>query len=189
VTTPSIERNHDGAYVTRVRPSDLEALDTEAERRRDQDARGRAVAGNKLATGSGAKHALTHPLKAVRDAVQAAAGSAIAPDDAREVVKAALKLYAAHRRAVGHAALPVLARVLRAAVNDALSSYFTVRAAELGFGTELGLAMLDAAHRCENRAERSMTAALAFAKAIGSRPPTKPEESPWFEAEGEESGK
>ena len=55
-----------------------------------------------------------------------------------------------------------------------------------GFATEQGLALLDAAHRCENRAERGMTTALAFAKVAGTKP-QKPGETPWFEAEGEES--
>lgn len=167
-----IELSHGEPHLARTRPSDLEPVDTSTERNRSQNNRGLAVEGNELAKDRGAKHALTGPLKAIRDGVQDATGGAIATEDARQVVSAALKLYVANRRSLGTGKVPVLARLVRASVNDALATYYTAEAARVGFGTESGLAFVDAAHRCEARAERSMTAAIAFARAITK--PTTP---------------
>ena len=166
LATPSIEQNHDGAYVTRTRPSDLETVDTDAERRRNHGPDGRFVPRNDAGRDHGAHRELTKDLRAIRDAVQAVAGGALPPQEAREVVATALTLYGASRRALGNRSLVVTPRLLRAAVNDALAGYFTAQAALAGFATARGLELIDAAHRCENRAERAMTSALAFAKAL-----------------------
>jgi hypothetical protein len=182
-----IELSHGQPHLTRKRPSDLEAIDTRRERNRSQNKRGLVVEGNELAKDRGAKHALTGPLKAIRDGVQDAAGGALATEDARVVVSAALKLYVANRRALGTGKVPVLARLVRASVNDALATFYTAEAARVGFGSEAGLAYVDAAHRCEARAERGMTAAIAFVRAIGTGRAKGDEIPPWFLADGEET--
>jgi hypothetical protein len=186
---PTIERSHGDAYLTRVRQSDLEPVDAEAERSRNQDAKGRAKQGNKLGENRGAKHALTGPLKSITEAVQDAIGGAITPEDSKRVIADALKLYAANRRALGSGKVPVLARLIRVSVNDALATYYTTQAGAAGFATERGLELIDAAHRCENRAERAMTSALAFAKAIGVKAPPEARYAPGFdvEADGEDA--
>lgn len=171
MTLPTIERDKGGDYVTRTRLSDLETVETDADRRRNHNAKGHFLPGNDVARQHGAHGELTKDLKAIRDAVQQATAGAIAPEESREVARAALALYVANRRQLGQRAVLVLARVMRASVNDALAGYYTAKAAVVGFATEEGLAMLDAAHRCENRAERGMTTALAFAKVAGSKPP------------------
>lgn len=186
MTLPTIEKDNGGDYVTRTRLSDLETVDTDADRRRNHGADGRFLPHNDRGREHGAHGELTKDLKAISAGVQQVTGGAIAPDESREVARAALALYVANKRTLGQRTPLVLARVMRASVNDALASYFTAQAAVAGFATERGLTMLDAAHRCENRAERAMTTALAFAKAAGTKPP-KPEDTPWFEAEGEES--
>lgn len=186
MTLPTIERDKGGDYVTRTRLSDLETVDTAEQRARERDAAGRFQPGNEAARQHGAHRELTKDLKAIRDAVQQATASAIAPDESRDVARAALALYVANKRTVGQRTVLVLARVMRASVNDALANYYTAKAAAAGFATEDGLALLDAAHRCENRAERGMTVALAFSKVTTTKP-AKPGETPWFEAEGEES--
>jgi len=176
-------------YLARTRPSDLEPIDTERQRSAQQDAAGRFVVNNTAGAERGAKHDLVRPLRAVRDAVQDATGGSLPPEDSREVVRAALRLYASNRRSVGHTELPVLARLVRAAVNDALATYYTAEAARAGFATETGLALVDAAHRCEQRAERGMTAAIAFAKALGGKAAKGSGYAPGFDldTDGEET--
>ncbi|HEX3594010.1 MAG TPA: hypothetical protein VHU80_02880 [Polyangiaceae bacterium] len=184
-----IELSHGRPHLARTRQRDLEPIDAERERSAQQGAGGRFVANNTAGAERGAKHDLVRPLRAVRDAVQDATGGALAPEDSREVVRAALRLYTSNRRAVGHSELPVLARLVRAAVNDALATYYTAEAARVGFATEAGLALVDAAHRAEARAERSMTAALAFAKALGGKSTKGSGYAPGFEldTDGEET--
>jgi hypothetical protein len=92
-----------------------------------------------------------------------------------QVARDALALYAAAKRSVGCTAPLVLARLLRNAVNDVLADRLTAEALKAGVATERGAALLELAHRCEQRAERNLIAALAAAKALGGR---KPERNP-----------
>lgn len=180
MTTPSIEQSHGGDYVTRTRLSDLETVDADAERRRNHGPDGRFVPRNDAGREHGAHRELTKDLRAIRDAVQAAAGGVMPSQEAREVVATALVLYGASRRSLGQRSPVVIARLLRAAVNDALAGHFTAQAALAGFSTPRGLELIDAAHRCESRAERATTAALAFAKAIQSKPRGGKQDVPWL---------
>jgi len=179
MTTPTIEQSHDGAYVTRTRTTDLETVETEADRSRNHDRDGRFTHRNDAAREHGAHRELTKDLRAIRDAVQAAAGGALPPQESREVVTTALALYGAARRSLGQRSLVVAPRLLGAAVNDALANHYRAQAALAGFATPRGLELIEAAHRCENRAERAMTCALAFAKAVEPKR-RGPQAAPWL---------
>lgn len=170
MTLPAIERDNGGDYVTRTRLSDLETVDTEGQRLRNHDAKGRFTSENDAARENGARRELTRALKEIRDAVQDAPGTAITPEESREVARSALRLYGAAKRSLGQDAPLVLLRVKRSSVNDALADYYTAKASKVGFDTERGMALVDFAGKCEQRAERAMTAAIAFAKAISGKP-------------------
>jgi hypothetical protein len=184
-----IEKSHGRPHLARPRPSDLETVDTEAERRRNHGERGRFVAGNDAARNASAKRTLTRTL---RQAVQETAGEALSSSDVVEVARDTLTLYGANKRSVGNGSPIVLARLLRNAVNDVLADRLTAAAIRAGIESKQGMALLEFAHKCEARAERAMVGALAAAKALGTKPPKPgaggaPAGYEVVETEGEES--
>lgn len=121
----------------------------------------------------GSKEATRAPLAALVDkAVRKAVPSDEPPEASRLVAENALQLAGDLARSVNVAHPLVAHHCTRFGVNAALAGFYTQRAAELGFDSERGLELVDAAHKCEGRAERAQVALDAAVKAFaGKRKP------------------
>ena len=173
--TGGIETSHGRDYLVGPRLSDINDSvgGTDERRRRDHGPGGLFRRGNGAARGRGTKRAIT---SAVQDLIERTAGGSLEASEASEVAQGALKLYDATRRSLGDDDPRVLAPALRFSVNTMLTGVFTRRAGEVGFTSEEGMALLEMAHKCEQRADRSSVQATAMAsklaQAAAARPPT-----------------
>lgn len=128
---------------------------------------------NQNAVARGTVEANRDPLRAIagecEKVVRRALGGATAPAASQLVAKNALQLYADAVRHVGVASPFVSTFLTRYATNSALASHFMQQALEVGLNTVEGLAFIEAAHKCESRAERGMVAAEASVKAFAGK--------------------
>lgn len=162
-----IETSHGREYLVGPRLSDVTDSNggTDERRRRNHDGRGRFQKGNDAARGRGPKRAI---LGSVQDLIEKTAGGTLKPSEATEVAQGAIKLYDATRANLGDDDPRVLAPALRFAVNTLLAGIFTRRAGEVGFTTKRGMALLELAHKCEGRADRSSVQATAMAEKLAA---------------------
>lgn len=116
------------------------------------------------------KEAVKAPLKAAAgNAVRKALGGKATPEESALVAQNALVLAADAQREIGVSSPFVSNFAVRYGVAVALAGFFVQRASELGFDSPEGLAMLEAAHKCEARSERAMLAADAAVKAFAGK--------------------
>jgi hypothetical protein len=107
----------------------------------------------------GTREALSAPLKAVAgEDVRRALGSDATPEESQLVARNALVIAGDVQRDVGVFSPFIAHHVTRFGVNSALAGYFTQKAAEASFDSDRGLALLEAAHRCEQQGTRAMVA-------------------------------
>jgi hypothetical protein len=107
----------------------------------------------------GAREAISAPLKAVAgEEVRRALGSDATPAESQLVARNALVIAGDVQRDVGIFSPFIAHHVTRFGVNSALAGYLTQRSADAGFDSDRGLALLEAAHRCEQQATRAMVA-------------------------------
>jgi len=163
----TVEDSHGKPRLTAPRLSDLGTVPTDDERSRDRVAGGLFAPGNKAAQGRTAKRALTAPLRAARKRVQEL-GEGLPAPVADGLLSDAMAVFNSARLELGGSSVFVLANAVSFATESVLSNYFFKLAAEAGFDTEIGAAHLASAQRCEQCAQRAMTACLAAKKAIGS---------------------
>jgi hypothetical protein len=163
----SVENSHGKARLTSPRVSDMADEPTSGEHQAPKHGRG-----NQNAKYRGTQESVRAPLKAaVGDEVRKALGGRVTPQESRLVAGNALQIAGDAQREVGVVSPFVSHHVTRFGVNAALAGFYTQAAAEAGFDTERGLAMMEAAHKCEARAERAMVAADAAAKAFAGKRP------------------
>lgn len=113
-------------------------------------------------------------LKAlVGEATRKAMPSTATPEESRLVAENALTLAADAAREVASPSPFVAHHVTRFGVNAALAGFYTQQAAEAGFATPDGLAMVEAAQRAEQAATRAMAAAEAAVKAFAGKRPKR----------------
>lgn len=125
----------------------------------------------------GSREALSAPMKAVAGAdVRRAIGSDATPEASQLVARNALVLAGDVQRDVGVVTPFIAHHVTRFGVNSALAGFFTQRAAELGFDSDRGLAMLEAAHRCEQQSTRAMVAIDAAVRTAATQKRKGPSE-------------
>jgi hypothetical protein len=163
----TIELSHGKARLTQPRLSDIQTVETGSDRLRDHDEKGRFTHRNRAAVGKGARRALAAPLRAARTRIIQSAGAT--PDVADELLADALAVAAAARIELGVKSVFVEGPIIAYAVESILAGYYTKEAASAGFLTPLGMKLQERAMQCETQATRAMTAALAAAKAMGTR--------------------
>lgn len=162
----TIERSHGKRRLTRPRLSDL-AVTPEHERHRDRDEHGRFLPGNRAGVGRTAVRALTRELHAIAALMGAATASAAQTDsDVAMIAKDVLSLYVVAKRRLADDSPLVLAPALAWARNSVLARYYGEQAIVAGLDTTKGRALIEMAHKCEQRAERSEVAALALAEKL-----------------------
>jgi hypothetical protein len=168
-----IERSHGKLRLTRPRMRDA-SVATVRERTGDRDALGRFAPGNAAATARTAKRSLTAALRAAAAAAVAevAAGTQ-APQRGAQVAQHALSLYRAEARVLATDSAMVRSHLVRWAVNTALGLDLHAAAIEQGADTDHGQRLIDLAHACEGRAERSAVAAATFAGLLAPRSPAR----------------
>jgi hypothetical protein len=160
----TIEPSHGKPRLTKPRVGTMHrgAAPEQIEQRREQLRENARYRGSKEATRA--------PLKAAAGAkVRRALGRTATPEESRLVAENALQLATDAAREVAVASPFVAHATTRFGVNAALAGFYTQKAAEAGFDTECGLALLDAAHRCERAAERAMVAASAAVKEFAGK--------------------
>ncbi len=145
------------------------------ERSRNQDAAGRFVAGNDAPKGRAVKRIIRRYLG------EGAASS----EQVAALTSDTLALFKAFRRALGCDAPQVQDTVARRARWGVLSAWYALRAAELGLGTEEGMAAIDMALKLDARAERLDVTALDLAARLRSAEPAKNPILEAIEAAGE----
>jgi hypothetical protein len=182
----TIEESHGKPRLIAPRPSDLGTVPTGHDRRQDHNPDGTFAIRNRAAADRSAKRALTAPLRAalerVRDVTEGQA-----PEQADELLAAAMSIYASARRELGTRSTLVLSALAVHATESVLAGHYVKRAAAVGLESDQGQTLLECAHRCETQAARAMTAALAATKALrGSRSAKPGPYTPGFETEGEE---
>jgi hypothetical protein len=168
----TVEQSHGKARLTAPRLSDVGSVPTDGELSRDRGERGQFAPGNRAAADRSSKRALTAPLRAARKRLQDL-GEALPRPVADELLRDALAVYGSARVELGSSSVFVLANIVSFATESVLAGYFTKQAADSGFETEPGAAYLEQAQRCEQCAQRAMTAALAAAKALSGRRPKR----------------
>jgi len=161
----TLEQSHGKARLTGPRPSDLGTVATGDEPSRDRVAGGLFAPGNRVAVNRTAKRALTAPLRAARARLEAL-GEGLPRPVADELLHDALAVYGSARRELGSSSVFVLANAVSFATETVLAGFFAKQAASVGFDTEQGATYLEQAQRCEQCAQRAMTAALAAKKAL-----------------------
>lgn len=179
----TIERSHGAPRLTKPRLTDAHEGPTpqEVEQRREQL--------RQNAMHRGTKEAVRAPLRAVAgEEVRRALGSSATPEESRMVAQNALQLAGDAGREVASPSPFVAHFVVRYGVNVALAGFYTQKAAEVGFDSPRGLELIDAAHRCEARAERAMIAASAAVKTFAGKRSKALDATPWFETDGESEG-
>lgn len=162
-----IETSHGREYIVGPRLSDVTDGNggTDERRRRNHDGTGRFAKGNDAARGRGPKRAI---LGSVQDLIEKTAGGTLKPSEATEMAQGALKLYDATRENLGDDDPRVLGPALRFAVNTMLAGIFTRKAGEVGFTSKRGMALLELAHKCEGRADRSSVQATTLAEKLAA---------------------
>ncbi len=158
----AIETSHDREYLIGPRLSDVNDTSggTDERRRRNHGPDGRFTKENDAGKGRGPKRAI---VGAVQDLIEKTAGGTLEASEATEAAQGALMLYDATRANLGVDDPRVLVPALRFSVNAMLAGVFTRLAGTAGFGTEAGMAYLEMAHKCEQRADRSSVQATALA--------------------------
>ncbi len=173
----TIEPSHGKERLTAPRLSDVGTVPAADERSRDRGEHGRFKSGNKAAVGRSAKQALTAPLRDARERLRMVLEGQARPE-ADELLGAALTVFASARLELGSSSVFVLSNLVSFAAGSVLGQRFTVLATQAGLASARGAELLDLAHRCEQQAQRAMTAALAASKALTKRRPGKPSLTP-----------
>jgi hypothetical protein len=135
---------------------DLAPGERTGERDRNQDAKGRFVAGNDAPKGRAVKRLIRRYLG------EGAASS----EQVAALTSDTLTLFKAFKRTLGCSAPQVQDTVARRARWGVLSAWYALHAAELGLGTEEGMAALEMALKLDARAERLDVTALDLAKRL-----------------------
>lgn len=145
-----------------TRLKDVARRERSEERSRNQDEKGRFVAGNRAPEGRKLKSIIRRHLG------KDAAGEAV------EVLFAETKqIFQALVKAVGSDAPQVHDTLARRARWGVLSAHYALKAVELGLDTEQGQACLDLALKLDQRAERLDVTALDLANRLDSAKPGK----------------
>lgn len=168
----TIEQSHGKPRLTAPRLSDVGTVPTADEPSKDRLDGGRFAPGNQVAANRSAKRALTAPLRAARTRLQDL-GEGLPRPVADELLTDAMAVYGSARLELGSSSVFVLANAVSFATESVLAGYLTKLAAQAGFDTEKGAAYLEQAQRCEQCAQRAMTAALAATKALSGRKPKR----------------
>jgi hypothetical protein len=165
----TIEDSHGKPRLTQPRPSDLGSVETGADRSRDHNADGTFSNGNSAARNRGARSALRGPYRAARRRIVEALANQAEPEVADVLLRDALLIFEAARAELGSRSVFTQGPTIAYAIESTLAGYYHQEAALAGHLTERGLELLDRAQSCETQAARAMTAALAAAKALGSK--------------------
>lgn len=140
------------------RLKDLRPGERPRERSRNQDTKGRFVAGNDAPKGRAVKRIIRRYLG------EGAASS----EQVEELTRDTVTLFKAFKRALSSDAPQVQDTVARRARWGVLSAWYALRAAEIGLGTEGGDAALEMALKLDARAERLDVTAIDLADRLGS---------------------
>jgi hypothetical protein len=107
------------------------------------------------------------------EAMARPSGAASPPEGAQELAREALRAFRAFCRELATASPTARAHALAFAVQSAIAQRLNFSAAAEGLDTARGLALLEQAAKCQGRAERSATAAIALVGLLGKpRAPT-----------------
>lgn len=174
------EQSHGRPYVVGPRLSDTPAVDTDARRHRNHDDKGRFRRGNDAPRGGAAKRVLKRQLRLAVSSATTGAPLAPAETESAELLDQARVLFRETRRRLRMPDDPrVAGPAIRHAVNTVLAGFYTNKAGEAGFASDLGMKLLEMAHKCEQRADRSSVQCTTFDAQL--RPANgKPQLPPWF---------
>lgn len=174
------EISHGKLRVLRPRPRDAGTGPTaEERRRRDHGQDGRFRPGNRAAAERGARSVLERPERALAAIVGKLAQSLSEPSERAEVLRDVRVLYRATLRALGSNSVIVAASCATFAREQVLGGLFYARAVDAGVTTDQGARFMEAAHKCEQRAERAMLHARVMAEQLRSKATAG--DAPWFE--------
>ncbi len=166
----TIERSHGKARPTLPRSNELPTvIDTDGQRNRGRDARGRFSPGNEGARGRGWKQAIVKMLG--RD-VDDPAALAVSAD--------AWRLFAASMREMPSDGPTVRSLVALRCRHEALAAYWHARAVDMGLDTDAGIAATEQATKHGQRAERLAVTSIDIAVRMAKSRPTKQTLPPWF---------
>lgn len=175
-----IEKSHGKARLTRPRLSAVATVPTDGDRRRrDHDESGRFRPGNRASAGRGATRAIERPEAALAAIAAKTPGGPCEPAELEQMLRDVRALYRETRRDLASASPLVLAPAATFARETVLAGYLTAKAFGAGPSTETGIALLDAAHRAEARAERAAVQALTLAQQLAAAAPMAAD-VPWL---------
>jgi len=109
------------------------------------------------------------------------------PPAPSQLAREALRLFRALVRELGTSSPTARTHALAYAMQTAAAMRLTIAADAAGLDTQRGLELLEQAAKCQARAERSATAAIALAGLLKSSRPKAPP-APWLEAADDDEG-
>jgi hypothetical protein len=155
----SFRREHSKLRPQPPRLKDQKRRERPGEPNRNQDSKGRFTAGNDAPKGRAVKRIIRRYLG------EGAASSG----QVEALTQDTLTLFKAFKRVLGNDAPQVQDTVARRARWGVLSAWYALHAAELGLGTEQGMAALEMALKLDARAERLDVTALDLAERLVSK--------------------
>jgi len=160
----AFRREHSKLRPQPTRLKDVKRRERSGERSRNQDAKGRFTAGNNAPKGRAVKRIIRRYL----------GEGAASTDQVEALTQDTLVLFKAFKRALGNDAPQVQDTVARRARWGVLSAWYALHAAELGLGTEDGMAALDMALKLDARAERLDVTSIDLAERLVSKDAVDP---------------
>lgn len=158
----TIEPSHGKDRLTRPRQSDVaETARTDERRSRNHGSDGRFTRGNDAARGRTAKQAITRAVAARAVTAQASADGVELSDEDRVATDALGLFHGTRRLDLDHDGPMVRGPAMTWALETALAAYYHDAAMSAGLASKEGARLLSLAHKCEVRAERAQTMALA----------------------------
>lgn len=150
----TLRREHSKLRPQPPRLKDLSRRQRSPERSRNQDSKGKFVAGNDAPKGRAVKRIIRRYL----------GEGAVGDEQVQVLMRDTLVLFKSFKRALGSTAPQVQDTVARRARWGVMSAWYALRAAELGLGTEAGDAALEMALKLDARAERLDVTSLDLAE-------------------------
>lgn len=166
----SIEWDNGDYRTARTRPSDLQTVPTDRDRRRqNHDDGGKFARGNRAAVGRGAKTVIERPEAGLLDTLAEAPDSLAEPSEAVALARDVRTLYRAARRDVACESPMVLTALATWAREAVIAQHLLSKAALEGISTPAGLALVEAAQKAEHRSEKAALQAQGLAVKLATK--------------------
>lgn len=159
----TFERSHDKPRLQRPKLRDVSTPPSAARKPRRAEKRPHRSANRSL---------VSLARQAAGEAVGTHGSDVATPPAPSQLAREALRLFRAFVRELGTASPTARAHALGYAMQSAAAMRLTIAADAAGVDTERGLLLLEQASKCQGRAERSATAAIALAGVLDR--PRKP---------------